>query len=109
MAALISGLLPLALSPLIPFIVGGNLILLLVFHLFPSPHFFVKLTVAASLKCLFLYGSTHLIGQYFLPEMFMPSVMLMMGINQWFTAMMGGTVAWFAIEGLSNYENKYFR
>lgn len=109
MAALVSGLLPLAMSPIIPFVISANVILLLVFHLFGTFNFFVKLTVAALLKCLFLYGSTHIIVPYFLPKMFIPSVMLMMGLNQFITAMVGGVVAFMVMEGLSSYENKYFR
>jgi len=109
MAALSTGLLPLAISPIIPFIVTGNIILLLVFHLLPRLNFFIKLAVAAFLKFQFLYWSTYFLVQYFLPDMFIPSVMLMMGWHQFVTAMVGGIVAYSVMKGLSSNDNKHLR
>ena len=109
MAALSTGLLPLAISPLIPFVVTANIILLLVFHLLSRLNFITKLVVAAFLKFQFLYWSTHFLVQYFLSDMLIPSVMFLMGWHQFVTAMLGGIIAFSVMKGLSSNENRHHR
>ena len=109
MAALSTGLLPLAISPIIPFIVTGNIILLLIFHLLSRLNFITKLVIAAFFKFQFLYWSAHFLVQYFLPDMFIPSVMLMMGWHQFVTAILGGIIAFSLMKGLSSNEKKHLR
>jgi len=99
-AAVSSGLFPLVLAPMIPFIIVGNILLILIIHLFKC-NFFVSLSIAALAKFALLYSTSHFLAQYFLPEMFFDKVVVMMGWHQFATAMMGGLFAFFILKGLS--------
>ena len=108
-AALISGLLPFVLAPVIPFIVSANIILISVFYLLRKQHFIVKLLLAAFLKFLFLYWSAQFLGYYILSEMFIAKVMIMMGWHQFATAIAGGLIAFSVYKGLPKDEKKHNR
>lgn len=100
-AALTTGLLPLALVPIIPFIVTGNIILLLIFYWLENVNSILKITLAAFFKFAFLYTSTHFITQYFLFDMQYSGVFVLMSWHQFVTAAMGGLVALTINKGLS--------
>ena len=99
-AAVISGLFPLALAAMIPFIMAGNILLILVIHYFKY-NYLVALSIAAFAKFAFLYSASHFLAQYFLPETFLDKVMLMMSWPQFATAMVGGLFAALVVNGLS--------
>lgn len=106
-AAVSSGLFPLALAPMIPFIMLGNILLILVIHLFQRHEsllhykFFVALTLAALAKFALLYSTSHFLAQSFLPQMWLDKVMVMMSWPQFATAMVGGLFAFLVMKGLS--------
>ncbi|MFT5880613.1 MAG: hypothetical protein ACI86X_001742 [Moritella sp.] len=106
-AAVSSGMFPLALAPMIPFIMLGNILLILIVHLFQhndslfQPHYFVSLTLAALAKFALLYSTSHFLAQHFLPQMWLDKVMVMMSWPQFATAMVGGIFAFLVMKGLS--------
>lgn len=104
-AALTTGLLPLVLVPIIPFIVAGNILLILIFHYFEHLNNILKITLAAFLKFVFLYTSTYFITQFFLFDMQYSIVFLLFGWHQFATALMGGLIALSLNTGLSKYEH----
>ncbi|MEH6452536.1 MAG: hypothetical protein V7782_05770 [Psychromonas sp.] len=104
-AALTTGLLPLALVPIIPFIVTSNIILLLIFYWLENVNELLKITLAAFFKFAFLYISTHFITQFFLFDMQYSGVFILMSWHQFMTAAMGGIVALSINKGLSKNEN----
>jgi hypothetical protein len=92
--ALSTGLLPFVLAPMVPFIVLGNIILIFVFYLIPKENFFMTLVLASFLKFVFLYLTAHFVAQYFLTEMILSKVLLMMSWPQFATAILGGGIAY---------------
>lgn len=99
-AAVSSGLFPLALAAMIPFIMAGNILLIAITHLLKGNRF-VSLAIAAFTKFLFLYSASHFLAPYFLSERFLDKVMLMMSWQQFATAMVGGLFALLVVKGLS--------
>jgi hypothetical protein len=113
-AAVSSGMFPLALAPMIPFIMLGNILLILIVHLFQRHEslfqrndsllqhtYFVSLTLAALAKFALLYSTSHFLAQHFLPQMWLDKVMIMMNWPQFATAMVGGIFAFLVMKGLS--------
>ena len=98
--AISSGMFPLPLAPMLPFIMAGNILLIMLIHLFKR-NYMLSLTIAALAKFAFLYSVSHFLAQYFLPEMFLDKVMLMMSWPQYATAMVGGLFAILVMKGLS--------
>lgn len=92
--ALISGLLPMALAPIIPFIMISNAILIGTYHYFGKKNFRVSIFIASSLKFLFLYGVSNFIITILLGNKVAPALVIMMGWPQLFTAVMGGILAY---------------
>lgn len=99
-AAVSSGLFPLPLAPMIPFIIAGNILLVTIIHFFKR-NYVVSLPIAALTKFAFLYSATHFLAQHFLPEMFLNKMMVMMSWPQFATAMVGGVFAYLIMKGLS--------
>ncbi len=84
--ALFTGLLPFLLAPMIPFIITGNIILVLTFNNFKDS-FLKGVLIASFLKFLFLFIS----GLLIINEVIIAS---MMGWAQLFTALTGGIIAY---------------
>ena len=81
------GLLPLALTPMVPFIMVSNAILILTFAYLKNKNFWLAMITASIFKFAFLYTiSFHLA----------PKLAFMMGLPQLITALIGGAIA-FAI------------
>ncbi len=106
-AAVSSGMFPLPLAPMIPFIMAGNIVLVLIIHFFKhndslfQHNCFVTLTLAALAKFALLYSTSHFLAQHFLPQMWFDKVMVMMSWPQFATAMVGGIFAFLVMKGLS--------
>lgn len=92
--ALISGLLPLPLAPMIPFIMISNAILILSFNYFRKINFGSGVIVASLVKYAFLYGTSmimfNLISNHNLAA---KAAATMMAWPQIVTAIVGGTIA----------------
>ncbi len=105
-AALTVGMLPFVLAPIIPFIITGNLLLVITFHLFKKWNFFVTLLLAAAFKFIFLYWAANMLAVYILPETYLTSVITIFGWHQFSTAIVGGLVAFTLLKGLLKDANK---
>jgi hypothetical protein len=90
--ALASGLLPLPLAPMIPFILIGNALYVVTFHSFGSRNFF-GIVGGSVLKFLFLALTARLIVAPLVPATIAPTLLLMMGVPQLVTALIGGAIA----------------
>ena len=92
--ALSSGLLPLPLAPMVPFIIIGNAILILSFQYLAVKNYAVRILVAAFLKSAFLiFSVTFLMDKLFEKE-FLGNLLLMMSWPQFVTALIGGLVVY---------------
>lgn len=100
--ALSSGLLPIPLAPMVPFIMISNTILIVVFNwarkIFPDDKGFGSAVIVSSLaKYLFLYLTSILVVKTILPETLATKAMaVMMAWPQLVTALIGAVIA-FAI------------
>ena len=104
-AALTSGLLPFAFIPFIPFIVTGNISLILVFHCLGEINDILKMFLAAIAKFIFLYTSVQLVIPLFLADMQQSIVFTLMGWHQLVTALVGGLIALSICKVLSIHEH----
>lgn len=90
-----SGALPAPLSPVLPFIIVSNLVLIL--SLFGLKKLEIKnffaLPIAAFAKFAFLYGSFAYLMSYFISENLLAKTASIFGITQLFTALLGGLFA----------------
>jgi hypothetical protein len=83
--SLSTGLLPLTLIPMVPFIMVSNAILVLTFAYFKNKNFWFAMISASVLKFAFLYTiSFHLA----------PKLAFMMGLPQLITTLIGGIIAY---------------
>lgn len=109
--ALLVGQLKPALAPFIPFIMLGNLILVICFGLLSKKGAFGKylgVICAALFKYIFLYLSALKLLFFFklnLPSAAAKSLSTAMGITQLFTAVIGGVIAMALIKILANKLN----
>lgn len=91
--ALSSGILPLPLAPMIPFIMISNAIFVAVFYYLNKKSFSVGVVVAAFLKFLFLFLVSTFLAQNLLSETLLQKVVAMMSWPQFVTALIGGVFA----------------
>lgn len=96
--ALLSGLLPLPLAPMIPFIIIGNIILIGVYHYLGEKNFIASIFTAAFLKFLFLFSTGYILGAMLLNSE-QASVMIasVFGWTQLLTAILGGFSAFLVL------------
>lgn len=102
LAALLGGLLPLPLLPLVPFIIASNLLLILSLDLWrrmrPKSGYFPGLVLAALVKFTFLFLSAKMLGLILAPRL-LPVLGQMFGLAQLWTALAGGLTAWAILKG----------
>jgi len=96
--ALASGLLPVVMVPMIPFIITGNIILVLVFNYFQK-RFWQGVFLASFSKFLFLSLSFFTVSNLIANETFFRQTVIMMSWPQFATALVGGLVA-YIVSGL---------
>ncbi len=98
--ALSSGLLPAVLAPVVPFIMLGNVILVITMDRFYELSknnflgYWYGLMGGAFLKFAFLYLSVSIIGRLLIKQELTLKVAQMMSWPQFFTAVTGGFIAW---------------
>ena len=92
--SLSTGLLPMVLAPMIPFIILGNIILVLVFAYLKEKSYWLGVVVASVLKFLFIFAASRVIIDNFLPPNIAPAIANMMSWPQLFTALLGGVIAY---------------
>ena len=92
--SLSTGLLPVVLAPMIPFIILSNIILVIVFAYFKEKDYWVAVIIASILKFLFIFAASRVIIDNFLPPNIAPAIANMMSWPQLFTALLGGVIAY---------------
>jgi len=95
--ALSSGLLPLPLALMVPFIITGNVILIAIYHYLGRKNFGATIVAAAFAKFLLLFASASLLIS-FLPEgkQILPLISMMSWV-QFLTAVSGGILAYLVL------------
>lgn len=97
--ALSSGLLPAVLAPVVPFIMISNVILVLVVDYFHRKNnYLIGLVSGAFLKFIFLFASVSLISSLLYKTELATIVAQMMSWPQFYTAIIGGLLAWVFIK-----------
>jgi len=99
MVSAFTGLLPLPLLPMIPYIIMGNAVLVLIFGALKKKSFGLGVILAGFVKFLLLYSISSLFLS--LPK----PIIAMMAWPQLITALMGGIIAYFLLKFLK-YEKK---
>ena len=98
--ALSGGLLPVVLAPVVPFIMLGNMILILCvdwcYNNFEdkTKGYWSGVILGASLKFLFLFLSVNIISGLLIKQELAIKVAQMMSWPQLYTAILGGVIAW---------------
>ena len=108
--ALGSGLLPAILSPMIPFIIISNTLLILIIDYFIKftykrkliKKYSLGLFFAASIKYLFLFITSDIVISLLFKQSIATKVSQLMSWPQFFTAIIGGILAWGALKFLKN-------
>ena len=101
--ALATGLLPLPLAPMIPFIMIGNAIMIMTFY-YMKDNFWAGITIAALFKFAFLHGSVLLVMSKLLDGKIVSKLAVMMSWPQFATAIIGGVIAYFILKGIKKYD-----
>ncbi|MEK7217898.1 MAG: hypothetical protein AAB728_00360 [Patescibacteria group bacterium] len=91
--ALMSGLLPLPLAPMIPFIMIGNALYVAVFHYLKPKSGIAGVIAASGAKFLFLAASVRFVMSRLLDSPIVAKLAVMMGWPQLATALAGGCIA----------------
>jgi len=92
--ALSSGLLPLPLAPMLPFIMIGNAVLIISFQYLSFKNYPLRILVAAFLKFAFLNLSLIILSRGLLDSNLVSKVAVMMSWPQFVTAVVGGIIAY---------------
>ena len=98
--ALSGGLLPVVLAPVVPFIMLGNMVLILCvdwcYNNFEdkTKGYWSGVILGASLKFLFLFLSVNIISGLLIKQELAIKVAQMMSWSQLYTAILGGVIAW---------------
>ncbi len=91
--ALSSGLLPLPLAPMVPFIMMANAAFIAIFAYMASTNYWIALVLAALVKFAFLSLSVSMVMANMLPDSLVQNLAIMMSWPQLVTALIGGVVA----------------
>lgn len=102
--SLSTGLLPWVMAPMVPFIVAGNVLLVLVFDFFRKKNFFLGLVPGALLKFSFLFFVSNYLINFFIKQSVASKIAVMMSWPQLVTALLGGVVV-YSLLVLNNYKN----
>ena len=92
--ALVAGLLPLPLAPMVPFIMIGNAVLVVFFHYLKNQNFILRLVMSALFKFAFLHLSVTIVMAKLLDTGLVAKLAVMMSWPQFVTAVIGGIVVY---------------
>ena len=91
--ALVSGLLPLPLAAMLPFIMIGNALYVATFFGLQKRSMIIGIVAASLVKDFVLPVSSHFLSATLLPASAVPLASVMMGVMQGVTALAGGAIA----------------
>ena len=100
LVALSTGLLPPVLAPMIPFIMTGNVLLILVFSSLIKKNYWLGMVTASILKFVFLFGASSIVIDLLLNKDVAPKVAMIMSYPQLFTALSGGLIAFLFLRAI---------
>lgn len=92
--ALSVGTLPAALSPVVPYIMISNVILMFIFSFLKDKNFWLAVALSSLAKFLFLFSASSLVIDLLLKKELAENVISMMNWPQLITALAGGALAW---------------
>ncbi len=95
--ALAVGFLPFIMAPFVPFIITGNIILVLVFNYFHK-NFWKGIILASFFKFLFLLVSAYAMSHFLLSGKLANQITTIMSWPQFATALVGGVIAYFVLQ-----------
>lgn len=98
--ALSTGLLPLPLAPMVPFIMIGNAVLVVFFHYMRRQNYALNLGISALLKFSFLHFSVVFVMPNLLQNEIVSKLAVMMSWPQFATAVIGGLIVYPIIKKL---------
>jgi hypothetical protein len=104
--ALATGLLPLVLWPMIGFIMLSNSLLVFIFSVLRKKDFWLAVILSSLAKFAFLYGSSFVVLRWFLDLKLSRAVSQMTGLNQLYTALLGGLISFLVLKTLKLYKEK---
>ncbi|ACZ61329.1 hypothetical protein [Dehalococcoides mccartyi] len=92
--ALATGLLPVVMAPMVPFIMAANALLVAAFSALRGKSFWLGAGVSAILKFAFLWATSSLVLNLFIEQNVANKIAGMMGLTQLLTALMGAVIAY---------------
>jgi len=98
--ALLSGVLPFVLAPMIPFIMLGNILMIYGFDYLYKKNYWSGVGLGAFLKFVFLYVTSQLMIHYFLTGSIPVKIAVIMSWPQLITALLGGIIAYFFLKAI---------
>jgi hypothetical protein len=101
--ALMVGIIKPPLAPVIPFIIGSNAILVLLFHGIKKKNTYIAMITAAFIKFIFLFVATRWVLTTILPKPILQKVAITFGMIQFFTALAGGIIALVIVPFIQKY------
>lgn len=101
--ALSVGLLSPALSPMVPFIMMSNIILVLSFGFLKDKSYWLAVGLASFLKFLFLFGTSSVVINLLFKKEIASSIAMMMSWPQLLTALTGGALAYLSVKLFKRY------
>ncbi len=94
------GLLPMAMGPMIPFILLGNIVLVVVFNGLWRKNYWLGVAAASAVKFLFLLAASHLLFGLILRAPLAPAIAAMMSWPQLYSALLGGIIAYIFLKSV---------
>ena len=98
--ALSVGLLPSILAPMIPFIMVGNIVLIMIFDYLRERSFWLGVISASILKFVFLFSTSSIVINLLLKKEIASKVVMTMGWFQLLTALAGGLIAYIFLSSI---------
>ena len=95
-----TGLVPLALAPIIPFIIMGNVLMVLVFSKFSKNNFWVGAIPASIIKFIFIWTAGILVANYVLVGPIAKSLLQIVSWPQLVTSLSGACLAFIFIRSI---------
>ena len=103
--ALSRGLLPVALAPVVPFIMIANAVYVVVFAQLKEKNFAGAVAAASISKFVLLHLVSQVLLAQLLPGKFLTVASKMMSWPQLVTALVGGLIAWVALQAINQSKN----
>ncbi len=95
--ALAVGFLPFIMAPFVPFIITGNIVLVIIFNYFYK-NFWKGVILSSFFKFLFLLASAHVVSNFLLSGKIATQITTIMSWPQFATALVGGVIAYFVLQ-----------